>query len=121
MLRSLLRTLEYSSQTLYLNVVKKPFKSGGKFYPAGSVITSPVGIKLYKTKVKDGVIIKVDEHNLESTLTYLKYRRKASEEILKNVSQSVRIVTVATKMGIATEGRQIKTVLEDIREQKAKE
>lgn len=43
-------------------VVKRPFKSLGKFYEAGSVITDPASIKFFKTKVKEGKILRLDKN-----------------------------------------------------------
>ena len=64
-----------SSKTLSVKVVRRPFKTRGKVYPAGTIIENPAGIPLYKSKVGEGKIVEVDEHNIERVATYLKYRR----------------------------------------------
>lgn len=58
-----------------VKVVRRPFKTRGKVYPAGTIIEDPAGIPLYKSKVGEGKIVEVDEHNIERVATYLKYRR----------------------------------------------
>ena len=47
-------------------VVKKPFKSMGKFYSVGSIIEDPTAIKRFKSKVNEGKIVVVTEGNLQS-------------------------------------------------------
>ncbi len=55
-------------------VVKKPFKSLGKFYSVGSVIEDPTAIKRFKSKVNEGKVIVVTEDNLQSVAAYIKAR-----------------------------------------------
>lgn len=55
-------------------VVKKPFKSMGKFYGVGSIIEDPTAIKRFKSKVTEGKIIAVTEDNLPSVAAYIKAR-----------------------------------------------
>ena len=55
---------------LSVKIVKRPFKSNGVFYAAGSVITDPAEIRLYKTKVKDGRIIDVYEQDVDDISEY---------------------------------------------------
>ena len=55
-------------------VVKKPFKSMGKFYGVGSIIEDPTAIKRFKSKVTEGKIIAVTEDNLQSVAAYIKAR-----------------------------------------------
>lgn len=55
-------------------VVKKPFKSMGKFYGVGSIIEDPTAIKRFKSKVAEGKIIAVTEDNLQSVAAYIKAR-----------------------------------------------
>lgn len=55
-------------------VVKKPFKSLGKFYGVGSIIEDPTAIKRFKSKVAEGKIIVVTEDNLQSVAAYIKAR-----------------------------------------------
>ena len=55
-------------------VVKRPFKSLGKFYGVGSIIEDPTAIKRFKSKVAEGKIIVVTEDNLQSVAAYIKAR-----------------------------------------------
>lgn len=55
-------------------VVKKPFKSLGKFYGVGSIIEDPTAIKRFKSKVNEGKIIVVSEDNLQTVAAYIKAR-----------------------------------------------
>ena len=55
-------------------VVKKPFKSMGKFYGVGSIIEDPTAIKRFKSKVNEGKVIVVTEDNLQSVAAYIKAR-----------------------------------------------
>lgn len=65
----------YSSKILSVKVVRRPFKTRGKVYSAGTIIEDPAVIPLYKSKVGEGKIVEVDEHNIDHVATYLKYRR----------------------------------------------
>lgn len=53
-------------------VVKRPFKSFGKTYTVGSVLTEPAGIKRFKGKLAEGKIIKVTEQTYDTTAAYFK-------------------------------------------------
>ncbi len=55
-------------------VVKRPFKSMGKFYGVGSIIKDPTAIKRFKSKVNEGKIIEVTKDNLQSVASYIKAR-----------------------------------------------
>lgn len=55
-------------------VVKKPFKSMGKFYDVGSIIEDPTAIKRFKSKVNEGKIVVVTKDNLQSVAAYIKAR-----------------------------------------------
>ena len=55
-------------------VVKKPFKSMGKFYGVGSIIKDPTAIKRFKSKVNEGKIIVVSDDNLQAVAAYIKAR-----------------------------------------------
>lgn len=55
-------------------VVKKPFKSLGKFYNVGSIIEDPTAIKRFKSKINEGKVIVVTEDNLQSIAAYIKAR-----------------------------------------------
>ncbi|MMZ45702.1 hypothetical protein D3C75_232910 [compost metagenome] len=76
MRRSLLKTSACSSKILSrLNVVRRPFKTNGLFYAAGTVIDDPAAIRLFRNKVNEGKIVQVDEHNLEAMATYLYHKQ----------------------------------------------
>lgn len=53
-------------------LVRRPFKSLGKVYTAGSVITDPACIKRLKGKLAEGKIIEVTEQTYPSTAEYFK-------------------------------------------------
>lgn len=55
-------------------VVKKPFKSMGKFYGVGSIIEDPTAIKRLKSKVNEGKVIVVSDDNLQTIAAYIKAR-----------------------------------------------
>ena len=55
-------------------VVKRPFKSMGKFYGVGFIIEDPTTIKRFKSKVNEGKIIVVTKDNLQSVAAYIKAR-----------------------------------------------
>ena len=55
-------------------VVKKPFKSMGKFYGVGSIIEDPTAVKRFKSKVNEGKVIVVSEDNLQTVAAYIKAR-----------------------------------------------
>lgn len=58
-----------------INIVKRPFKSNGFYFAAGSVITDPAAIRLFKTKVSEGKIVEVDEHNIDRISEYLLHKQ----------------------------------------------
>ncbi|MNU34904.1 hypothetical protein D3C71_234910 [compost metagenome] len=89
--RSLLKTLASSSLALSISVVKRPFKTNGVFYAAGTVITDPAAIRLYRTKVAEGKIVEVDEHNIDRVSEYLLH--KQGEEAKALFDQGFLIVT----------------------------
>lgn len=119
-----------SSQTLLINVVKRPFKSGGKLYPAGEIIDDPAGIKLFRTKVREGKIIEVDEHNLLDAINYLKHRRGVNvSETLTNAVKGkpkvdpeykAKVLNAAAKYGIDTDDKGFEEVVTEVREAQAK-
>ena len=53
-------------------VVKRPFKSFGKFYAVGTVIADPTAIKRFNGKVAEGKIVNVTEQTYESAAKYFK-------------------------------------------------
>ena len=55
-------------------VVRRPFKSFGISYTAGSVITEPTRIKRFKGKLAEGKIIEVNEHDYKEVALYFKAR-----------------------------------------------
>ena len=59
---------------MMMYVVKKPFKSMGKFYGVGSIIEDPTAIKRFKSKVNEGKVIVVSDDNLQAVAAYIKAR-----------------------------------------------
>ena len=74
MLRSLLKTWACSSLVSLINIVKRPFTTNGEFYAVGTVIADPTAIRLYKSKVREGKIVEVNEHNLPKLTEWLESR-----------------------------------------------
>ncbi|MNB69312.1 hypothetical protein D3C75_158400 [compost metagenome] len=91
MLRSLLKTSACSSLTSLINVVKRPFKSNGVHYAAGTVITDPAAIRLFRTKVNEGKIVEVDEHNIDRVSEYLLHKRGVDAK--DRLDEALTIVT----------------------------
>ena len=52
-------------------VARKPFKTCGIFYALGSIITDPSAIKFFRTKLREGKIVEVDESNAERIAEYV--------------------------------------------------
>lgn len=114
-----------------LNVVKRPFKTGGKVYSAGDVIVNPADITLYRTKVREGKIVLIDEHNLEQYATYLTYKHGvegALETLTEALAATKPVVEVpvdteylekvrkhANKHGVEMEGRPVEDVVAEIK------
>ena len=71
---------------MMMYVVKKPFKSMGKFYGVGSIIEDPTAIKRFKSKVNEGKVIVVSDDNLQSVAAYIKAR--SNVDILPKVTKS---------------------------------
>lgn len=67
-------------------ITKRPVKSGGTFYPAGTIVDDSAGIKLFRSKVREGKIVEVAEHNLDSIADYLELKKGHTgvREALKN-------------------------------------
>jgi hypothetical protein len=76
---------------LSISVVKHPFKTNGVFYAAGTVITDLAAIRLYRTKVNEGKIVEVDEHNVDHVSEYLLH--KQGEEAKARFDEGFLIVT----------------------------
>jgi hypothetical protein len=70
-------------------VVKKSFKSMGKFYGVGSIIEDPTAIKRFKSKVNEGKVIVVSDDNLQTVAAYIKARSNA--DILPKFAKTVPI------------------------------
>jgi len=71
---------------MMMYVVKKSFKSMGKFYGVGSIIEDPTAIKRFKSKVNEGKVIVVSDDNLQSVAAYIKAR--SNVDILPKVTKS---------------------------------
>ena len=71
---------------MMMYVVKKPFKSMGKFYGVGSIIEDPTAIKRFKSKVNEGKVIVVSEDNLQTVAAYIKAR--SNVDILPRFTKS---------------------------------
>lgn len=46
-------------------ITKKPFKNLGIVFTAGTVVDNPAVIKRFKSKVAEGKIVEVTEHNFD--------------------------------------------------------
>lgn len=132
-----------------ITVVTRPFKSGGQFYPAGTIV-DPAGFKLYKSRLGAGHLAVVDEHNLQDVSRYLTIRQKVenSEEILRTAldesnkpkepeaehqTESVekpeepseeylaKVNLLAEKFDVEVEGRPLEEVVAEIKEKAAKD
>lgn len=55
-------------------VVRRPFRNLGKILTAGTVISDPAVIKHFKSRLAEGKIIKVDEHNFKSCYDFFKQK-----------------------------------------------
>lgn len=53
-------------------VVKRPFRNLGKVLTVGSTIEDPTVIKHFKSRLAEGKIIVVDEHNYSARAKYFK-------------------------------------------------
>ena len=67
-------------------VVKKPFKSMGKFYGVGSIIEDPTAIKRFKSKINEGKVIVISEDNLQTVAAYIK--AKSNVDILPKFAKT---------------------------------
>lgn len=110
-----------------ITVVIRPFKSGGKFYPAGTLV-DPVGFKLYRSRLGSGNLAVVDEHNLEDVSRFLHIRHKVenAEEVLRThmadtnkpaVSEEYleKVTKLAEQYDIVMEDRPLEDVVTDIK------
>ena len=55
-------------------VVRRPFRNLGKVFTVGSTIEDPTVIKHFKSRLAEGKIIVVDEHNYAARAKYFKDR-----------------------------------------------
>lgn len=55
-------------------VVRRPFRNLGKVFTVGSTIEDPTVIKHFKSRLAEGKIIVVDEHNYAARTKYFKDR-----------------------------------------------
>ena len=55
-------------------VVRRPFRNLGKVYTVGSTIEDPTVIKHFKSRLAEGKIIVVDEHNYAARAKYFNDR-----------------------------------------------
>ena len=53
-------------------VVRRPFRNLGKVFTVGSTIEDPTVIKHFKSRLAEGKIIVVDEHNYVARAEYFK-------------------------------------------------
>lgn len=99
-----------------LNIVRKPFKSNGTFYPAGTIIKDPAGISLLKTKIKDKWIVQVDEHGITSLDEFFIVKKGVSEKFLKGQQEYVgKVLRLASKFDIDTTDKELAEVVEEVR------
>lgn len=82
-----------------LFIVKRPFRTNGEMYLVGSVIEDPTKIRLFKSKVNEGKIIKVNEVNLDRVAEYIESRtgvdikeafKKRKEEDSRKLAEEAR-------------------------------
>jgi hypothetical protein len=113
-----------------ISVVIRPFKSGGVFYPAGTIV-DPAGITLYKSKIGENKIKVVDEHNLEEVARFLQIRHKmddAQEFLTKELrgidepkltveeeAYLVKVKLAAKKYAIDMEGKTTEQVVAEVK------
>jgi Asp-tRNA(Asn)/Glu-tRNA(Gln) amidotransferase A subunit family amidase len=122
-----------------LSVVIRPFKAGGKFYSVGSLIEDPSSVRLYKSRIGEGKIAVVDEHNLDAVAHFLQYRsdvEKPLEKLTKALKEAKakrdetdakakaeaetaeyedKVHRVATHFGIDTEGKTLDELVAEVR------
>jgi type II secretory pathway component GspD/PulD (secretin) len=111
-----------------VSVVIRPFKAGGVFYPAGTII-DPAGITLYKSRIGEGKIAVVDEHNLDSVSRFLNIRHgvedaKATLVAAMNPNNTThgydpeyieKVKKAAEQYEVEFEGRDIQEVVAEIK------
>ena len=121
-------------------VVRRPFKAGGNFYPAGEIIDNPAGIRLFKIRLNDGHIIAVTEQTVDDWANYLqaRYGVDVKEKLLNALKEKVeeqkeqqeeqsqdkerveKVKKLAAKYNIQIEGRPLEEVIAEIKEKYAK-
>jgi len=57
-------------------IVRRDFKAGGEFYPAGQIIEDVTTVKLFKVRINEGLIVPLpsDEVSLEALRYYFENR-----------------------------------------------
>lgn len=108
-----------------LSVVIRPFKSGGVFYPAGTIV-DPAGITLYKSKIGENKIKVVDEHNLDEVARFLELRH-GQEDAHKVLSDAVsnrkaylnKVNEAAKKYQIDVAGKTTEEVVAEVKAKQA--
>lgn len=72
---------------MYINIVRRPFKSNGVKYLAGQLITDPASIKRFKAKVNEGIIVSL-ERKSKTTIPTIKFlEQKLNANILEPVKE----------------------------------
>jgi hypothetical protein len=114
-------------------VVIRPFKSGGKFYPAGEII-DPAGFKLLRSRIGEGKLAVVDEHNFEQTARYLQIRHgiENAEDLLRGETQDkpvdkpvvdeeylAKVKALALQFDVDMEDRELEDVVAEIKQKAA--
>jgi len=68
----------------YIYVARRPFKSNGVFYEAGSIIKEPAEVKRLRGKLADRKIVRVTKDNYSAFASFMQDKRNVSiEEALK--------------------------------------
>lgn len=104
-----------------ISVVIRPFKSGGVFYPAGTIV-DPAGIKLYKSRIGEGKIKVVDEHNLEEVARFLTIRHKMEDAqtlLADKLAYKKKVIVAANKLGVDMTGKTIEQVVAEVKAKQA--
>lgn len=115
-----------SSKILSINVVKRPFRSNGVFYAAGSIIKEPAVVRLFRSKVAEGKIVIVDEHNIDKISDYLLYKQGVDVKellkgaLLRGVSNDAPIKVLGAPVVNLQQGEKETIVLTDTEDKDAK-
>lgn len=79
-------------------IVKRPFRNLGKVLTPGSVITDTTSIKLFRSRVAEGKIVRVDERNYDSTSAYFKAKYGVDIPPLKG-TEKAEVIEAETDAG----------------------